>query len=218
MELAAHDQLARVAERAGDTETVATARRIRAEEEAMAERLECVFDRAVEASLRDVPRDDLSEQLNKYLADAHAIEAQAIELLEKGSELAGDTELAALYEEHLHETREHQRLVGERLEARGGESSSLKDAAMRAGALNWGMFFQNHPDTPGKLVCFAYAFEHLEIAGYEELKRVALRVGDEEMVALAERIAGEERAAAQKLYGAFDRAVDAALEAVGVSG
>jgi ferritin-like metal-binding protein YciE len=168
--------------------------------------------------LRDVPRDDLGEQLNQYLADAHSIEAQAIELLEKGSELAGDPELAALYEEHLHETRGHQRLVGERREARGGESSSLKDAAMRAGALNWGMFFQTHPDTPGKLACFAYAFEHLEIAGYEELKRVARRVGDEETVALAERIVGEERAAAQKLYGAFDRAVDAALEAVGVSG
>ncbi len=50
----------------------------------MAKRLEANFDRAVDASLREVGRDDLDEQLNKYLADAHAIEAQAIQLLEKG--------------------------------------------------------------------------------------------------------------------------------------
>jgi ferritin-like metal-binding protein YciE len=217
LELAAYELLARVAERAAEAETVATAKRIGGEEESMAERLERSFDRAVEASLRDVPRDDLSAQLNKYLSDAHAIEAQAIELLEKGRKLAGDPELARLYEEHLAETREHQRLVRERLEARGGDPSSLKDLAMRAGALNWGMFFQTHPDTPGKLACFAYAFEHLEIAGYEELKRVAEQAGDQETVALAERILGEERAAAERLFGAFDRAVVASLEAVGVT-
>jgi len=75
---------------------------------------------------------------------------------------------------------------------------------------------QTHPDTPGKLACFAYAFEHLEIAGYEELKRVAERAGDQETVALAERILGEERAASERLYAACDRAVEASLQAVGV--
>ena len=32
---------------------------------------------------------------------------------------------------------------------------------------------QAHPDTPGKLAAFVYAFEHLEIGGYEQLARVA---------------------------------------------
>src|SRR5918999_1681990 len=81
MELAAYDLLALVAERAGDRETVDTARSIREQEAAMSARLEACFDRAVEASLRDTGPDDLSEQLNKYLADAHAIEAQAVQLL-----------------------------------------------------------------------------------------------------------------------------------------
>lgn len=217
MEEAAYDLLGRVAKRAGDEKTVETANRIRAQEEQMKERLAGVFDQAVEASLREVGRDDLDEQLNKYLADAHAIEAQAIELLEKGPDLSGDPELGKLYQEHLAETREHQRLVEERLDARGGDTTSLKDVAMRAGALNWGMFFQLHPDTSGKLACFAYAFEHLEIAGYEELKRVAKKVGDEETVHMAETILTQERAAANKIHDAFDRAVDASLEEVGVS-
>lgn len=217
LELGAYELLRLVAERAGDERTVQTATRIRDEEEQMAKRLEGGFDRAVEASLREVGRDDLDEQLNKYLADAHAIEAQAIQLLEKGPDLSGDPELARLYEEHLQETREHQRHVQSRLDARGGDSTGFKDAAMRAGALNWGMFFQLHPDTSGKLACFAFAFEHLEIAGYEELKRVANKVGDEETVRMADTILAQERAAAEKIRGAFDHAVDASLKEVGVT-
>jgi ferritin-like metal-binding protein YciE len=217
MELAAYDLLERVAQRAGEAEVVTAVGRIRDEEKTMADRLAAQWDRAVEASLRDVPQEELGTQLNKYLADAHAIEAQAIQLLEKGPDLAGDPELARLYAEHLAETREHQRLVDERLDARGGDSSSLKDTAMRAGGLNWGMFFQLHPDTPGKLACFAYAFEHLEIAAYEQLKRVAQKAVDTETVATAERILGEERQAADKLHAAFDLAVDASLTAVGVA-
>ena len=89
---------------------------------------------------------------------------------------------------------------------------------MRAGGLNWAAFFQAHPDTPGKLACFAYAFEHLEIAAYEELKRVADRVGDQQTVQAADEILAQERAAAEKLAAAFDQAAEASLEAVGVAG
>ena len=99
----------------------------------------------------------------------------------------------------------------------GGDPSTLKDAALRLGALNWGAFFQGHPDTPGKLAAFAYAFEHLEIAGYEQLKRVAQSAGDDETARVADEVLAQERAAAQKLAGAFDRAVQASLAAVGVA-
>ena len=224
LELAAYELLMRVAERAGDAETAAVARRIRDEERSMAERLAGSFDRAAEASLRQLGPDDLGEQLAKYLADAHAIEAQAIQLLEKGPDIAGDPELERLYREHLEETRDQQRLVEERLEAHGAGPSRLKDAAMRAGAINWGMFFQAQPDTPGKLAAFAFAFEHLEIGSYELLSRVAQRVaaGDpssaaEDTLEAAQRILGQERAMAQRLTAAFDRAVDASLQAQGVA-
>jgi ferritin-like metal-binding protein YciE len=216
MELAAYDLLGRIAQRAGDTETAELATRIGREEQAMAERLAGLFDRAVEASLRDQNPDDLGEQLNSYLSDAHAIEAQAIQLLSKGPDIVGQGELANAMEEHLEETREHQRLIEQRLEARGESPSKLKDAALRLGALNWGGFFGAQPDTPAKLAGFAYAFEHLEIGAYELLRRVAQRAGDTETVAAAERILPEEREAARKLHSLFDAAVDAALEAQGV--
>jgi ferritin-like metal-binding protein YciE len=213
LELAGYELLRRMAERAGDPETAEMAGAIAAEERAMADRLEASFDRSVEASLRAQDPDDLDEQLNKYLADAHAIEAQAIQLLERGPKLAGDPELARIYEEHLEVSRGHQRLVGERLEARGGSPSKLKDAAMRLGALNWGAFFAGQPDTPGKLAAFAHAFEFLEVGGYEQLKRVARRAGDAETERLAERIVADERAMAGRVAEGFDRALDASLAA-----
>jgi ferritin-like metal-binding protein YciE len=213
LELAGYELLTRAAQRAGDEETASVAREIRDQEQAMAERLEASFDRAVDASLREVDPDDLGEQLTKYLSDAHAIEAQAMQLLQRGPKIAGDAELARLYAEHLEETREQQRLVEARLEAHGSSPSRLKDAAMRLGALNWAGFFQAQPDTPGKLAAFAYAFEHLEIGGYEQLRRVAERAGDADTERVVGRILGEERAMAGRLALYWDRALDASLAA-----
>jgi ferritin-like metal-binding protein YciE len=152
-----------------------------------------------------------------YLADAHAIEAQALQLLEKGPAIAGHSDLAKVFADHLEETRSHQTVVEARLEAHGGGPSKLKDAALRIGGLNLGGFFAAQPDTPAKLAGFAFAFEHLEIAGYEQLKRVARRAGDEETVRVAERILGEEHAAAGLIRTQFERAVEASLDAQGVA-
>jgi ferritin-like metal-binding protein YciE len=182
----------------------------------MAERLERGFDRAVDASLRELSPDDVGKQLDKYLTDAHAIEAQAIQLLDKGSRIAGSPELSAAYAEHLDETHQHQSLVKGRLGARGQSPSKLKDAALTLGALNWGAFFGAQPDTPAKLAGFSYAFEHLEIASYELLRRVAQRLGDVETDRVATAILAQERAAAQRIHALFEPALDAALGALGV--
>jgi ferritin-like metal-binding protein YciE len=88
---------------------------------------------------------------------------------------------------------------------------------MHAGAINWATFFQAHPDTPGKVAAFAYAFEHLEIGGYEQLMRVARAAGDEETAAMAKEILAEERDAAAMIAARWDAAAAASLEAVGAS-
>src|SRR3954469_21998497 len=82
MEEAAYEYLWRVAERAGDQETADVARTILDQEKAMKGRVFDHFGLTVEESLREVDPDDMNEQLVKYLADAHAIEAQAIQMLE----------------------------------------------------------------------------------------------------------------------------------------
>lgn len=217
LELASYELLMRVARRADDEETAAVAEQIRDEEAAMAERLEDATDAAVEASLREQDPDDLEKQLVKYLSDAHALENQAIKLLEKGEKIAGDPVLAQLYDEHLGETREHVQTVQRLLEERGGSPNALKDAALRLGALNWGAFFAAQPDTPGKLAAFAHAFEFLEIGGYEQLLRVARRANAADVVRAVEDILVQERAAARKVAAQFDRAVEASLEATGAT-
>jgi ferritin-like metal-binding protein YciE len=216
MELAAYELLALVAERAGDAETVAVARSIGEQEEAMGRRLAADFDRAVDASLREVGAEDIREQLGKYLTDAHAIESQALQLLEGGRAIAGEPDLEKVFAEHLEETRMHRSAVEARLEARGERPSRFKSVLLRVGGINLGAFFGAQPDTPAKLAGFAFAFEHLEVAAYEQLMRVAQSAGDEETARLAERIARDERAAAAALRAQFGPAMDAALRKGGL--
>lgn len=217
LEMASYEMLIRRAHRAGDTATAATARRIRDQEEAMLQRLAGDFDLAVDASLAGQDAEALESSLRSYLADAHALEKQSIALLEKAIEIAGDETLEGIYRSHLEESHEHAQLVEERLNALGGDPSTLKDTVLELAGLEWGLFFQAQGDTPGKLAVFAFAVEHLEIAGYELLARVAQRVGDQGTIDLTERILGQERGMATRLTKAFDRAFEASMEAQGVA-
>jgi ferritin-like metal-binding protein YciE len=215
MELAAYELLGRAAQRAGAPQVVQMADRIGAQEQAMAARLADCFDEAVEASLREKDADDIESELVSYLRDAHAIESQALQLLETGPSIAGLDALAHAFRDHLEETREQQRLVAERLRAHEAAPSRFQSTGMRIGGLNIGAFFAAQPDTPAKLAGFAFAFEHLEIASYELLRRVAERANDPDTAAVAERILAEERTAAKRIGTTWDAAMEAALEKVG---
>lgn len=212
MEMAIYDLLARLAKRAGDEETLLTARMIEKDERTMADTLAASFDRAVDASLRVLKTDDVGKKLDTYLADAHAIEHQATKLLEKAPKLVGDGALAAVFEKHLKETEQHRAALETRLEARGASASTMKDAALKAAAVNLGVVLKAQVDAAAKLAAFAYAFEHLEIAGYELLGRVATRAGDDETTTMAQDILLEERAAAGRIHDLFDEALDLSLE------
>jgi ferritin-like metal-binding protein YciE len=213
LEWASYDLLARTADRADDADVSSVARSIRDEERRMMERIEALFDRTAEASLREGPDDSLDDHLNRYLADAHALEAQSIQLLRGGIDMVDSSSLVSLFQAHLDESERQSELLELRLDERGASRSLLKDTAMKIGGLNWGMFFRAHSDTDGKLAAFAYAFEHLEIAGYEQLRRVAERAGDRATVQAAERILDEERKTAERLTELFEEAVSRSLAA-----
>src|SRR4051795_8337083 len=218
MELAAYELLSRMAQRAGDERVRGLAERIGGQERAMADRVAERWDRAVEAALKDKNADDLDKEIVKYLRDAHAIEAQALGLLETGPKLAGFDALATVFQEHLPETREHQRLVDERLQQLGSSPGRFQAGALRMGALNLGAFFKVQPDTPVKLAGFAYAFEALETGAYEMIARTAERAGDTQTAELARGILIEEQHAAERVSSTWDAAVDAVLaERVGAS-
>jgi ferritin-like metal-binding protein YciE/nucleoside-diphosphate-sugar epimerase len=205
MELAAYELLKRLAERSGDEETARMAAAIAVEEKRMAERLEQSFDTAVEVSLGAVDEDKLDSLLLAYLRDVHALEGQAVKLLEAGAERVDDEFLEKVFRDHLTETRGHLEEIEGLLEERGARPSLVKDTMLKVGGLNLSAFFGAQPDSTTKLAGFAFAFEHLEVAAYELLQRVAARAGDEGVVATAEEILAEERAAAGRVAESWDR-------------
>jgi ferritin-like metal-binding protein YciE len=217
MELAAYALLRRTAQRAEDEAVITLADVVGGQERAMAERLAQCFDEAVDASLAQ-KGDPPGEQLASYLTDARAIEAQAAQLLQAAKRIVGVPALADVFSDHLTETHEHQVLLEERLHARDARPSRFQNTALRLGAVSLGVFFAAQPDTPVKLAGFGYAFEHLEIASYELLRRVAERARDPETAAVAERILRDERRAAERLAATWDAAVDATLSNLVASG
>jgi ferritin-like metal-binding protein YciE len=213
MELAAYELLRRFAQREDDQEVVALAEQIGASERGMADRIATLWDAAVDASLAAKGAEDLGTEVVKYLRDAHALEAQALQLLEAGPALAEADALKEAFAAHLEQTREHQRLVDERLAELGSGPSRFQAGAMRASAMNLGGFFKAQPDTPVKLAGFAYAIEALEVGAYELLRRTAQRAGDAATAALAERILPDERHAAEQVAATWDAVVDATYAA-----
>src|ERR687885_259026 len=74
---------------------------------------------------------NLDEQLNKYLADAHSIEEQALVQMRLAPRIAGTSHIAQIFRAHLAETEQHERLTRERLEL--GSYELLMRVAERAG-------------------------------------------------------------------------------------
>ncbi len=146
-----------------------------------------------------------------HLRDVHAIEEQALKQLERACKLARDDEAKGIYRDHLGESEEHERLIRERLEAYELKPSAVKDLTMRSGAIGIRQLADIAPDTPVKLAMHFYAFEHLEIAAYEVLKRLASEAGDDETAEVARCILEQECAAAERIAGTFDSSVEQLL-------
>ncbi|MBE2318575.1 DUF892 family protein [Solirubrobacter sp. CPCC 204708] len=153
----------------------------------------------------------IEEQLIKYLTDCHAMEVQALAQMRKAPELAGDRDVAAAFEVHCTETERHEELIRERLAAYDASPSQLEDLLGRVSGKGFVLFAQLNPDTPGKLATHAYSYEHMELAAYDLLERVAQRAGDEETAAVARTIRAEEEAMAIRIGESWDRTVAASL-------
>src|SRR3954454_21370122 len=153
----------------------------------------------------------LDEQLTKYLTDAHALEVQALAQMRAAPKLAGDPALERAFREHCTETERHEALIRERLEARDAKPSRLQDLLGALSGKGFVLFARSQPDTPGKLATHAYSYEHLELATYDLLERVAERAGDADTAGVARSIRAEEQAMAERLAGAWEGVVEASL-------
>lgn len=152
------------------------------------------------------------EQLTHFLSDMYSVEEQALAQLKSAPKIAGNRGLAQSLEEHHEETKQHAALVESRLTARGGSTSALKEAIMKVGGKGFLLFAQTQPESPGRLIAHAYAYEAMEWAGYELLVRFARCAEDPETVAVAEKIRAMERDMMERLETQFETAAQASHE------
>ncbi len=214
MEWAGYQMLRRFAEAAADARTAAVAESIADEERTMMERLEQRFDAIEQLSHQSLSAEDLQDHIRRHLAEVHAFEAQREQLLDKSEGLAIQPLLQDIYARQVDETLREADLIERRLKQLDGDTSTVIDSAMALGGLNWGLFFQVQSDTPAKLAAFVYAFLHLEIAGYELLRRTADRGCDTETSRICRLILSAKRTAARELVDAFDTSVSETLQTV----
>ena len=212
MEWAGYQMLEHMARRLGDTATATTAAAIARQEHAMMQRLESGFDAAEAASHADDPRTEDPHHLVRHLGEAHALERQLDEMLTRhDDEHDHQPTLATAYRGLQERCHQHTDALENRLAALDASPSTIKDAFLAAFGINWSLFFTTQNDTPAKLAAFVYAFGHLQIAGYELLRRSAERARDPETTELAAEIITHKREANQALAAGFDQAVAATL-------
>jgi len=221
LEIATYELLGEIARRTDDEKTAEAANRIVEQEREAAEKIAGTFDRAAEALSQD-GRETSSEEdaddgehaaVLSHLVDVHALEEQSLQMLQSAAEeLCEDEELKQLYREHLEQTREHESLVNDRIEGHDAKPSAVRD--LHHGAASTGLrdLAAGPPDTTVKLAMNLFCVEHLEVAAYECMVRIAKQAGDSETADTAERILGQEKEAAEKLEGSFGRAVEVMLD------
>jgi len=160
---------------------------------------------------------DLREKLVDYLQDTHAMEQNVLRMLDSMIGTTTDQETVARLRQHRGETERHEQLIRGRLEALGAGTSTVAEAAAVVGALLKGVGDQVRPDKPGKNARDGYVTEHLEIASYELLERLAIRAGDPETAQVARTIRQDEEAMARWIAERWDKFVDLTLAEAGLS-
>ena len=121
----------------------------------------------------------LREKLADYVEDAHAMEQSVLRSLDSMISTTDDPEIRSMLEHHKEETERHERLLKERLDALGEGTSAPKEAQTIGAALLKGIADRARTDKLVKNARDGYVTEHMEIACYQLLERLAERAGDE---------------------------------------
>jgi ferritin-like metal-binding protein YciE len=166
--------------------------------------------------LRRVAVTDLNAQLVKHIDEAHALEQTVIRMLDGLIASADDPEVIDRLEHHKLESQQHESAMRRRLEAHGAQPSMVRQAAGMLEALMKMPLDLVRGETAGRTARDAYTTEHLEIASYELLRRVAERAGDDETAVACKEILEQERAMAQFVEDNWDRFVTQSLREAGV--
>jgi ferritin-like metal-binding protein YciE len=145
-------------------------------------------------------KEDAYDLMVVGLRNAHGLEQQAIEMLERNVErLEHYPELKKRMAQHLTETRRQQDRIEKALKKLDESTSTVKDTVMGMVQNVQAMVHSMANDEVLKNSFTGYAFEHFEIAAYTALGVMARAAGEEDVAKLADEICEEERAMADWL-------------------
>jgi ferritin-like metal-binding protein YciE len=122
-----------------------------------------------------------------------------------------DPEIEEMLRHHKEETERQEQRLRERLDALGAGTSTRKQAQTIATALMKGAADQVRGDQAGKNARDGYVTEHMEIAAYQLLERLAERAGDQEMAEVARQNRAEEEEMARKIDVNWEKFLDLTL-------
>jgi ferritin-like metal-binding protein YciE len=159
----------------------------------------------------------IDEQLVKHIDEAIAMEEGVKRLLDGMIQTADDAQLIDLLEHHKAETEQHSQRLRQRLRAHGASPSLVREATGILGALAKLPLDLVRGEKAGRNARDAYATEHMEIAAYQLLERVATKAGDAETAEVARRNRVEDEAMAKRLDEHWDTFAELSLRQEGIA-
>ena len=160
--------------------------------------------------------EELRSQLVKHIDEALAMEQNVLRMLDSMISTTEDDEIREQLREHKLETERHADRMQRRLEANGASPSAVREGVGIMQALMKSVLDVARSEKAGRNARDGYATEHLEIASYQLLERIAARAGDEETAAAARENRGEEEAMAARFEQHWDRFAELSLRESGV--
>ena len=160
--------------------------------------------------------DELRSQLIKHIDEALAMEQNVLRMLDSMINTTEDAEIRDQLREHKLETERQADRMQRRLEAHGASPSTIREGVGVMQALMKSVVDATRAEKAGRNARDGYATEHMEIASYQLLERIAMRAGDEETATAARKSRGEEEAMAAKFEQNWDRFAELSLQESGV--
>src|ERR671933_2202221 len=161
--------------------------------------------------------EQLKGELVKHIDEAYAMEQNVLRMLDSMIQSTPDDQIKEELRHHKMETERHAERMQQRLEAHGASPSMVKEAGGVLGALMKSVTDMARPEKAGRNARDGYTTEHMEIAAYQLLERIAERAGDEETAEAARLNRADEEKMAKKLDGHWDRFAELSLKEQGVT-
>jgi ferritin-like metal-binding protein YciE len=144
------------------------------------------------------------------------MEQNVLRMLDSMIATSDDPEVIDMLEHHKRQTQTHAYRMRERLEAHGATPSVVRQAGGILQALAKLPLDMVRGEKAGRNARDGYATEHLEIASYELLSRIADRAGDEQTAVAAREIIADEREMADFISANWDLFAAASLREAGI--